>query len=910
MSVFKRFGQTVAGLLMLAVTVQAGSVLYVLPSPGDANRKQDRVSELRSMPGVLDARTAIPQTARHAGDRLGRWLRIELDSPENSATLLSSLQQDPSVELVEEAPIRSISAGQELDGLSNDPLSVFQWHLEHVNASAAWDIVPDANGVVVAIVDNGVDLDHPDLQPILWVNEAERDGALNVDDDQNGYIDDFFGWDSYSNDGNPNAPTNVSSRDHGTHCSGIAVGAHNNQIGISGVGAGARLMAIRAGQGSQIGNAVEGIIYAVDNGAKVISMSFSGGGESAFERDAINYAVANDVILVAASGNEGQTSLSYPAAYDGVIGVAAVDLDNQITYYSNTGPWVDIAAPGTDILSTVIDGYGYSTGTSMATPLVAGVVALICGQNPDITTEEVHARLLSGSVALTNPPPAGYPTRRVDAWRAVLSDRPSVVLNGIIVDDQDENGVLEPGEDGTIVLDLELVGGAASSVQIVVQSEDNHLLAEFQENWSDLEPGVFTTSPHIVFANTSIERGYSGLSLTIHTQYTDSNGRLQTYQSTSVVDIPVDPKWRTHQAGNMIASVTDFGAIGYRDYVGNRDRAEGIRMLDRPTGFLFHGSVMVAQGSNVSDCAFGNNSQNIYDFFSTSGGQIRQLETAPSQQAYTAQYTDGAAFGTAGVLVDQITTSYPGGDEIVYVDLEVTPITGSNLTYDVGLYCDWDIGDTYRNTVHYNSVEKLSYVVGPNGAAGIKVIGNATIAGVAAIDNEAVVYNGFTDSEKAQLMASGTSGAVNDVPADMSHLVAVRLTGVTVDNPGLARFALLAAGSESELLGLAKGVAGESPNDGTELPTGFSLSSAWPNPFNSSASTMISLPETGQLKVVVHDLLGRQVAVLANGDFLAGQHRLVWNGRSSSGADAASGTYFIRASWKNQLTSRRVTLLR
>ncbi|MCB2198457.1 S8 family peptidase [bacterium] len=909
MSVFKRFGQGLIGLLMLVFAAQAGPILYVLPTVDDAYHKQDRVSELRSLPGVVEARIALPQTVRQEANRLDRWLRVELSSSEELEDVRLQLMADEGIEWVEETPVRTVSADAGLDATCNDPLAAFQWHLDHVNAFAAWDVAPDAEGVVVAVVDNGVDMDHPDLQPILWVNQAERDGRRNIDDDENGYIDDFFGWDSYSNDGDPNAPTNVSSRDHGTHCSGIAVGAHNNRVGISGIAPGARLMAIRAGQGSQIGSAVEGIVYAVDNGARVLSMSFSGGGESAFERDAIRYAAANDVVLIAASGNEGQTALAYPAAYEEVIGVAAVDLDNQITSYSNTGPWVDIAAPGSDILSTVIDGYGYSTGTSMATPLVAGIAALIIGEDPDLSADAVKARLLSGSIPLTDPPNAGYPTRRVDAWRTALSDRPTVVVNNLDVVDGDEDGVLELGEDGSLTLELELIGRSASEVSISCTSTDGGLQADFQEGWTDLEPGLFTSRAFTIHANSSGSRGFAPLTLDIQVQHEGANGSLDTYRSTTVVDIPVDPKWRTHDAGEMVASITDFGAIGYRDYVNNKDRAEGIRLTERSTGFLFHGSVMVAQGANVSDCAFGNNSQNIYDFFTTSAGEIRQVATAPSQVVYSAQYTDGAAFGTAGVLVDQTSISYPNGEEIVYVDLDVTPIAGNNFTYDVGLYCDWDIGGAYNNTVRYNSTEKLSYILGPNGAAGIKIIGDTPV-GVAAIDNEAVVYNGFTDTEKAQLMTSGTENAEFLTAGDMSHIVAVRLEGVTVAEPGRASFAILAAESESALLGLAKRTVGGEWDGNVTIPGQFSLSNAWPNPFNSSASTIVNLPEAGRLEVVVHDLLGRRVAVLADNDYLAGRHRLVWDGRSSSGLEAASGTYFVRAGWNDRWMTRRITLVR
>jgi len=891
------------GMFLLSGTAHSAETrLYLLPAEGSTHAKQDHLAMLQAVPGVVTATSALTVLPQREGSRLERWIRVDAASRGHADNLLNLFGQDEAFEVVERAPVRTISAVQEADGLTNDPLSVFQWHLNQVNAQAAWDLVGDASDVVIAIIDNGVDLDHPDLYPILWTNTAERNGQAGLDDDQNGYVDDVYGWNAYDGNGNPNAPVNVTSRDHGTHCAGIAAAAHNNRIGVSGVAPGARIMAIRAGRGNQISNAVEGLIYAADNGANVISMSFSGGSESVFEYDAIRYAIASGAVLVAASGNEGSVQASYPAAYPGVIAVAATDIDNRVAGFSNTGSWVDIAAPGVDILSTVIDGYGYNTGTSMATPLVAGIVALILAMEPDASPEQVKSRLLQCSPRLPFAPLAGYPLMMADAWRTALANRPIVLVHGHEVNDDNGNGILEPGESGAIRLNLELLGASAELVTLQLSDVDGQFVLQGVQSWQSPVSGPFDTDWMPLIVDPSAARGFAPYLL-----HLSADG----YSESRVEQLPIDPAWRTHKAGGMVASVTDFGAIGYHDYVSNRDHTDGVRLLNRATGFLFHGSVFVSDGVSVSDCAYGNSGHNRYDFFTLNGGEIRPVPGNPSAEIYGARYTDGAAPGMAGVIVDQTTTSYPNGAEILYLDLRVTPLSHLSSTSYVGIYCDWDIGTANNNTVRYNSSRRLSYVMGPSGAAGIVALGNTPISGVAAIDNATVIYNGFTDSEKLQLMTDGVSGASLDVAADVSHLLAVRLDDISPETPRVAHFALLAAASEAQLLELVTTLKDEGGQaDPVGLPRQFTLVQAWPNPFNSGTMVAVHLPERGDLHVRVYDLLGRRVTQLAAGVYGAGEHRLVWQGRDDSGRPVASGVYFIQGEFGGLQEVRRIVLMR
>ena len=229
-----------------------------------------------------------------------------------------------------------------------------------IDAPEAWDITTGSEEVVVAVLDSGVYLDHPELNANIWVNSAEQNGTDGVDDDDNGYVDDIYGWDFWDNDATPEDYNN-----HGTHIAGTIAALGNNNTGITGVNWQAKIMALRiGGLVGTIGEAAEAIIYAVDNGAHIINASWGGSDFSQTEYDAIEYADDHGVILVAAAGNgedgitgdDNDETPEYPASYNlpNIISVAATDQDDALAEFSNYGATsVHIAAPGVNIYSTV-----------------------------------------------------------------------------------------------------------------------------------------------------------------------------------------------------------------------------------------------------------------------------------------------------------------------------------------------------------------------------------------------------------------------------------------------------------------------------------------------------------------------------------------------------------------------------
>jgi subtilisin family serine protease len=275
----------------------------------------------------------------------------------------------------------------------NDPQFASQWGLNRIGCPDAWDLTTGDPAIVVAVVDTGVDLNHPELASLLVPGQDLVDftaGSIP----QPGWVfeGDYTGVD----------PVPQDEVGHGTHVAGTICCLSNNGTGVAGVSWNVRLLPVRvlarvretsSGRVSGLGssaNIAAGIRWAVDNGARVINMSLGGSGDAMVEREAVAYAVSKGVVVVAAMGNDNTTAPSYPAAYPDVIAVAATDSSDHRASFSNRGPHIDISAPGVGIVSTYWDDtYATLSGTSMASPHVAGVAALVLSRNHALTAAQV-----------------------------------------------------------------------------------------------------------------------------------------------------------------------------------------------------------------------------------------------------------------------------------------------------------------------------------------------------------------------------------------------------------------------------------------------------------------------------------------------------------------------------------------
>ncbi|MFA5146248.1 MAG: S8 family serine peptidase [Candidatus Omnitrophota bacterium] len=395
------------------------------------------------------------------------------------------------------------------------------WGLEMIDAERGWDIAT-GRGVVVAVNDSGVDYNHEDLIGNLWGNEDEIPGNA-IDDDGNGYIDDVMGWDFASQTNDP-----MDTNGHGTHVAGTIAAIGNNAKGIVGVAFGSRIMALKTDLSTD--QLVQAIAYAADNGADVMNNSWGGPRLSRSILEAMEYAYANGCVIVAAAGNSDLEDGIYPANYPQLISVAALDHYGEKAKFSSWGPALDVAAPGGDStpLATGIpypyanilslrangtDGYGDGgtildeyyiryRGTSMATPHVVGLAALILSQHPEYTNEQVRQVIRRSADRKDGPewdPYVGY--GRIDVYEALLADPPCAAkiiypppyadLNGI--DTVDIKGIAAGPGFGSYKIEL---GEGALPDQWVevtrsyVPVEDGVLLSSWDV--SGLETGDYT----------------------------------------------------------------------------------------------------------------------------------------------------------------------------------------------------------------------------------------------------------------------------------------------------------------------------------------------------------------------------------------------------------------------------------
>jgi serine protease len=320
----------------------------------------------------------------------GRFARVGVPDGTSAGEFIQRCKERRDLFLVERNYLRRAS------WTPNDPYLSYQWHFASINLQAAWD-VSTGSGITVAVIDTGVKL-------------GGNDSFYN-------YVP---GWDFVDNDGDP-----TDQNGHGTHVSGTIAQATNNGTGVAGVAFDATIMGIRVLDAQGYGTAfdvADGIRYAADNGADVINMSLGSSSGSTVERDAINYAAAAGLVIVCAAGNSGQNGVDYPARYPECIAVGATRYDNTLAYYSNYGADLDVVAPGGDTnVDQNGDGYGdgvlqetfsgaswayyFYQGTSMATPHVAGLAALVWATNPSYTRDDVRSIIESTAQDLG---PAGW----------------------------------------------------------------------------------------------------------------------------------------------------------------------------------------------------------------------------------------------------------------------------------------------------------------------------------------------------------------------------------------------------------------------------------------------------------------------------------------------------------------------
>jgi serine protease len=782
------------------------------------------------------------------------------------------------------------------DRTPNDQRWNAQYDKRLMGEDQAWDISTGSRDIIVTGIDTGVDWNHPDLgldpsHPelghILWVNPDEdlngndlcydmtdypgdSEDINGSDDGGNGYVDDFLGWDFIRNIGGCATDEDCDSHmdndmfgleSHGTHVAGIMAAHGNNSIGIAGASWVGRLMALRAGylnsqnEGLMPESATTpAIVYAAANGAKVINMSYGGPSASNPQQQALNSAWAQGCINFAASGNSGSESVHYPAGYDNVISVNATDQQDVLASWSNRGTWTDMCAPGVAIMSTIIDGYTQYDGTSMASPNAAGVAALVWAIMPTLTNAELRDLLFQTceDISALNPgivPATKLGHGRVSARNAVAGEFPRLSVSGVAVTDQsggDGDNRLEGGESGQLVITVanDPTWADGDDITMIVTTVDTNLTV------SNGEIGLGT-----ILSGQAVNNSSNPVTLTV--------GALGLYQVfDAVLSVEFENPSGFHQAlttmvrvgrGNVLL-VDDDGAALYDVNYGAGLTQSGV------SWDVWHaassGTISAAEIGHYNTVLWACGDDSLTTFTDAEQAIVTGFLNAGHNLIVTGQYVDEDLRGSdfyANVLHAQ--------SEQLNGDRRINGVTGNSISDGLTLLL--------QGSCASNGQRSPSRILTSNGSEAIFNYSNGGIAAVSYSGAYKLVYCGF-----ALEAACGNSGT--DSYGDVLGRV---LTWMNVtDVPG-----------------------GRS----VELPTAVELRGNYPNPFNPATTIEFALPSGGMVKLAVYDLLGRNVATLADGMMAAGVHRLEFDG-----SQLASGVYFARLEAGAAVRSAKMVLLK
>ncbi len=888
---------------------------------------------------------------------IDRIFVAQYTSPIDAFELAKELSQYDEVEYAEPwfiYPVDNVTTCR-----PNDTNRSKQWALDKMSADSAYCYASGSDTVVIGIIDTGVQWDHPDLAANIWINQGEYGGGKesnNIDDDGNGKIDDWHGWDfggaDYNNpveDNNPTATTyNVG---HGTHVAGIASAVTNNGVGVSGVGNNCKLMPIKTASDNDTrgdGNAYiifgfQGIIYAADMGVDVVNCSWGGAGYSQFENNVIQYARSKGTLVVAAAGNSGVEEKHYPAAYDDVMSVAArqPSLDLRATYSTYDGS-VDVSAPGGQyyngstydttrmIYSTFINNTYYSMeGTSMASPHIAGLVGLVKSKFPQMNSFQASEQVRVTADPITNQPTFNYKMGkgRANALKAVTdTTSPALRVVSYRVDDTEAgngNGLLDPGETVKLYCTFQNFLRPTTSASVTLVSGDNAKLSVVAINnpFAIGVLGTLDTMNNVTAAFQLLVGSSVASNITASVRLGFSDGSSYTdYQWLFFI---LNPLFATTAPGNVAFSVSNFGSLGYYDYVNDVSYGYGFQYPPGSVSALFHASLVIGNDSNhTSDNAYGNptvptaidwkTAENGVFSFPTDGGADQEIRCA---------YTDsGNMSSRLGLKVIQKSYGYANAPDNDYVILrfDINNIRTGSTAADTfknvyaGIFADWDVNNYTYNKVGYDASRQLGYMWDSTGSSyyGVVMLKQQATS-FRAIENSAYIWNGFSEADKFKFLSGGfekTDGTpVNDwstmigagpfiIPPRTYLLLGVAF--VAGDN-----LADLQANADAAIL---KGnqILAVREIPGT-IPEGFQLYQNYPNPFNPGTRITYSIPHRDHVVLKVYDLMGHEVATLINEEQSAGKYEVDFDGSKLS-----SGMYYYRLISSKYTETKKLMLVK
>lgn len=782
----------------------------------------------------------------------------------------------------------------------NDPLIGQQGFLNIIAAYQAWNVSQGDTNVVIGITDTGTDTDHPDLVGNVKFNYA--DPVNGIDDDNDGFIDNYYGWDVGENDNNTQVG-NCGTCTHGSHVSGCAAAVTDNGTGVASTGFKCKYLPVKiANANGALTGAYEGIVYAADHGCQIINCSWGGGGGSSFGQDIVDYATFNkNSLVMAAAGNNASTTEFFPAAYEHVLCVAATNSSDVKASFSNYGTYVDVCAPGASIYATYFDDtYSAQSGTSMACPVAAGAAGLIKSMFPNYNALQVGEQLRITADNIYNiPGNVNYQFQlgsgRINLLNALTITGPSVRMDNITTVDNNDNILVI---NDTMSITGDIINYLDPTVNLVVTLTSTSPYVTIIDGTTTV--GALGTlavtnnnaDPFTVRINPNAPQNAK---ITFRLLFTD--GSYSAYQSFTVT---VNVDYINIINNDVFTTNTSRGKIGYN----SDNQADGLGFDYNEEGtLLYEGGLMIGTPFAVSDVVRGNNGATPDEDFNPLLNVMKNDPGVWSDFDTYGTFNDVVAPNPLNLFVRHRTMSWTNPPfnkfHIWEYSIKNTGIQTLTSLY-AGIFADWDIQTFANNKAAEDAGLKMGYVWCTDAGgyyAGIKLLTQGNWNHYA-IDNVGTgsggvnLSDGYSDSEKYQTLSTarataGGAGAGNDV----IDVVSSGPFNLLTNDSAVVAFALIAGVELSDLQSSAAQaqIKYDLVTSVDEADTELLIASPFPNPAYDKVTIPFYLKQGNVLNLELMDASGRVILTKSLGRSAAGYHEL-----SLDLAEFSGGMYYFR----------------
>ncbi|MDQ3191711.1 MAG: S8 family peptidase [Bacteroidota bacterium] len=793
-----------------------------------------------------------------------------------------------------------------------------QYSLELLKAYQGWDISKGDTSVVIGILDTGTDFNHPDLTGNIKYNY--NDPINGIDDDGDGYIDNFHGWDLGENNNYPQS----NSASHGVHVTGIAAAGTNNSTGIAGVGFNCKYLPVKISNlNGALTQAYNGIVYAADQGCHIINCSWGSVGGGQFGQDIINYATFNKgALVVAAAGNNSKDENFYPASYKNSLSVGATNKDDKKWAGSNYGYSVDLCAPGDGIYSTLPDNsYGSSSGTSMAAPNAAGAAALVKSRFPSYSALQIAEQLkvTSDNIELVNADTlkSKLGTGRINIYRALTqTNSPSVVLmdqtfkgnknDYFIVGDTVSiscffKNYLAPATNASVSLKanvgfIKVIKGSSYLGPIATLGSSNNVSDPFQ----------------IVILKDAPINSEASFTLTVQ----DGN-----YKAGYFFTLIVNVDFINVKINDVATTITSTGKIGYNK--AGQQYGLGFTYLHHPT-LLYEAGLMIGTSeNNVSSCVRGESGKTNQDFSSI----LRVIPNALKVSDFDLEgkFNDNISATPLNISVNHNAYAWSSVGNRKYIIVLYDIINKGNSTINnlhAGLFADWDIMDYSLNRVEYDSQNNMGYAYSMEASGlytAIKLLSSTAPAIHYAIDNinggagGVDLTSGFDNYKKFITLSTNRNEAgANQSGNDIIDVMSTGPYNLAPGDTAFVAFALIAGEDLDDIKASATAAQykydNEIPHNRNHKPIDENeiwLGDCYPNPTKNLVSFEFYLPSPAPVELVLYNSLGQKVAVLTDDTSPEGLNKITFDTSQLN-----AGVYIYRLSSNSYSQAAKLTVIK